>query len=302
MATDAQLPGLEDHPDNRGVFVELWVLDLLGCDYPVAVLLSQLLWWHQPAKDGGPKLSYVRDGHRWLVRRDDAWARETRLTLKQVRRAKSVLVNLGVVECRAFRISGAPTSAWRPRHEAIRALRDGHLMPLPEPVLSLAGQNGNVPGGTNRIAPAGTNGNAPGGTNPLPYTTSEVQPQRSTTTAADAASAPPERARNLPFEALCEVCRMDWNHLTDVERRRTAAALKQVRGAWSGDDLELAREIGRRAHHYLTSFEVPLTPMALAGRWAGLEHPPPMGERRRLTGTDRGLEAAERWLRRREPA
>lgn len=155
------MSGPHDHRDGRGVFVELWVLDLVDHDYPTALLLSQLLWWHQPAKDGRPKLQVERDGHRWLLRADDEWWADARLTTKQVRRARQILAKLGLVVCRRFKRNGAPTSAWRPDYDALAAAADPKC---PNPEVPPEGQfHGTTPGG-----PVGT---TPGGSLPLPIET-----------------------------------------------------------------------------------------------------------------------------------
>lgn len=103
-----------DHHDNRGVFVELWVLDLVKNDYPAAILLSQLMWWSQPAKDGRPKLSYERDGQLWLVRPDDQWGDETRLTARQVEQAKRRLKKAGLIITKRVQRGTAVVTAMRP--------------------------------------------------------------------------------------------------------------------------------------------------------------------------------------------
>lgn len=117
-------PPAIEHRDNRGVFVELWSVDVLDGDFPTAVLLSQVLWWHQPAKDGEPKLRYERDGFLWLVRPDDGWWEDCRMTLRQVRRSRGVLVGRGFIVHRRFKVGGAPTSAWRPVLAAVRSARE----------------------------------------------------------------------------------------------------------------------------------------------------------------------------------
>lgn len=117
-------PSSQDHPDNRGVWVEMWVVDLLGGDLSAAVLLSQLLWWHQPSKSGRPKLKYERDGHRWLIRADDDWWEDCRLTLRQVRRIRDLLRGGAIVEHKVVRISGATISAWRPNLSVIQAAQE----------------------------------------------------------------------------------------------------------------------------------------------------------------------------------
>lgn len=108
----------------------MWTLDLLDGDLHAALLYNQLLWWHRPALDGTPQAQYERDGHRWLLRADDDWYDECRMTQKQVRRVRSVLVAKGLIEHRRFKLNGAPTSAWRPIYEAIR----------PDPELPSEGQ------------------------------------------------------------------------------------------------------------------------------------------------------------------
>jgi hypothetical protein len=113
-----------DHHDNRGVFVELWVLDLVQNDYPAAFLLSQLMWWAQPAKDGRPKLTYRRDGELWLVRPDDGWHDELRLTARQVEQAKRRLKKAGLVVTRRVQRGTAVVTAMRPNFDAIREQAD----------------------------------------------------------------------------------------------------------------------------------------------------------------------------------
>lgn len=141
------------HPDNRGVFIELWTIDLLEGDLAAALLYSQVLWWHQPGKNGRPKVTHERNGHVWLVRPDDGWEPDCRLTTKQVRRVRSVLVGKGLIEHRRFKVNGAPTSAWRPIYEAIPEVEDP-IRPIPE--LPLEGQfHGSTPGGAVPSDPQG---------------------------------------------------------------------------------------------------------------------------------------------------
>lgn len=130
--------GFHEHRDRRGVLLRMWTLDLLDGDIHAALLYNQLLWWHQPGLDGTAKAKYERDGQMWLLRTDDDWYDECRMTQKQVRRVRSVLVTKGLIEHRRFKLNGAPTSAWRPVYEAIR----------PDPELPSEGQfQGSDPGG-----------------------------------------------------------------------------------------------------------------------------------------------------------
>lgn len=137
-----------DHEDRQGVFVRLWTIDLLDGDFHAALLFNQLLWWHRPNLDGTPKLRYERDGHVWLLRADDGWQDECRLTTKQVRRVRAVLVTKGLIEHRRFKLNGAPTSAWRPIFDAIRRPPTIHLdSDSPKTRTSLQGAVPTDPGG-----------------------------------------------------------------------------------------------------------------------------------------------------------
>lgn len=160
-----------DHPDNRGVWVELWAIDLLDGDHAAALLLSQLLWWHQPGKDGRPKVTYERNGSTWLLRPDDGW-QDCRLSQKQVRRIRSVLVAKGLIEHKRFKLNGAPTSAWRPLFDAIQ----GAIRPNPE--LPLEGQ-------FHGSDPQGAVGSAPQGEVPIPSPPSRDLPREQQLPAID---------------------------------------------------------------------------------------------------------------------
>lgn len=120
-------PSFHDSQDRRGVWVPLWVVDAVDGDWPVALLYSQLLWWHQPGLDGTNRARHRRDGEVWLLRADDEWVEECRLTLRQVRRARTILVDLGLVECRRFKREGAPVSAWRPIRPEGEVTPEGHF-------------------------------------------------------------------------------------------------------------------------------------------------------------------------------
>lgn len=113
-----------DHPDNRGVWVETWVIDLVDGDLSAALLLSQLLWWHQPGKSGRPKLRFEREGHLWLARTDDEWWDECRLTRRQVRRIRAQLESADLIEHKVVRVGTSTVSAWRPNMAVVQEAQD----------------------------------------------------------------------------------------------------------------------------------------------------------------------------------
>jgi hypothetical protein len=102
---------------------------------------------------------------------------------------------------------------------------------------------------------------------------------------------PKERPRDLLFEAVCEVCLIDWHHLTERERGKYNAAVGQIRGAGGTPDA-----VPIHAANYRAQFSTPLTPMALAGNWAMTANSPPAnlnghGHGRRETLNDRNERA-----------
>jgi hypothetical protein len=114
------MTGFRAHRDNQRVLIEMWTVDALDGDHAAAALLSQLLWWFQPAKGTRtPRVRYERDGHLWLIRSDDDWFDDCRLTTKQVRRIRKLLIERGLIVHRRFQVNGAPTGAWRPDFEAL---------------------------------------------------------------------------------------------------------------------------------------------------------------------------------------
>lgn len=70
------------------------------------VLLSQIMYWWGPAKNGETKLRVVKDGQLWLAKSRQEWQDETGLTFKRLKNAKQKLIALGVIEERPFRFSG----------------------------------------------------------------------------------------------------------------------------------------------------------------------------------------------------
>lgn len=199
--------GFHTHRDRRGLFVPLWVLDVVDNDYPTAILYAQVLWWHQPGLDGGRRARYRRDGHVWLLRADDEWNDECRLTIKQVRRSKKVLVDAGLVEVRRYKRSGAPTTAWRP----IR----------PEPELPSEGQfQGSDPGG---VVPTD-----PGGVVPL----HTDQYQRGLPTQVDDSTSSTTQVEVVDRADVEDLCR----HLADrIEGYHPERARPKVTDKWRRD-------------------------------------------------------------------
>ena len=80
-----------------------------------------------------------------------------------------------------------------------------------------------------------------------------------------------EHPRDEAFEAMCEVCAINWQEgITSDQRGRVNAALKQLRDVYP-DDLTLPMMIHERAAAWAVVYpEIPPTPQALTGNWSSL--------------------------------
>ncbi|QIN95208.1 hypothetical protein DLP3_045 [Stenotrophomonas phage vB_SmaS_DLP_3] len=81
----------------------------IGGDLATGLLLSQLVYWFKPGKTGKSKLSIVRDGRKWLAKAREEMCRETGLTLKQYKRAITVLADLELVQVERHLFAGKVT-------------------------------------------------------------------------------------------------------------------------------------------------------------------------------------------------
>lgn len=94
-------------------------IDMAG-DLASGVVLSQIVYWHLPNRDGHARLQVHREGKLWLAKGRADWWEECRISPKQADRALRVLEQRGLVEVRLFHFRNVPT-----KH--VRILPDGFL-------------------------------------------------------------------------------------------------------------------------------------------------------------------------------
>lgn len=114
----------------------------IGGDLVVGSLLSQVMYWHAPTKQGKSKLRVQRDGQWWIAKTREEWMAECGLTLKQYKRAVSVLKEKGLVEVKVMKFGGVAMGHLR--------LTRLDLLPVVAPVVG--------PKGTGHLAPKGPTG------------------------------------------------------------------------------------------------------------------------------------------------
>jgi hypothetical protein len=78
-------------------------------DLEAGVLLSQIIYWHLPDKEGEQKLTVQRDGHWWLAKAREDWWDECRLTPKQFDRAIRYLEAKQLVCTKVYKWQGQNT-------------------------------------------------------------------------------------------------------------------------------------------------------------------------------------------------
>lgn len=92
-------------------------IDIAG-DLVAGVVLSQIVYWHLPSRDGTPRLQVEREGKLWLAKGREEWWDECRISPKQADRALEVLEERGLIEVRLFKFGRAPRKHIRIRQDA----------------------------------------------------------------------------------------------------------------------------------------------------------------------------------------
>jgi len=159
----------EEQADYDGHYVKHIFVDIANGDLIAGTLLSQILYWYLPSKDGrATKLRVFKDGKLWLAKGRDDWWEECRITPKQFDRAISVLCSIGIVEKKIFKFDGNPTIHVRIVPDVYVQLVYEYMEQKKEEVaryyygssvssLDVIGENGFLPKGENGFLPKGKN-------------------------------------------------------------------------------------------------------------------------------------------------
>jgi hypothetical protein len=93
----------EDTIDFKKTYV-----DIAG-DLIAGLMLSQIIYWHLPNKQGGSKLRVKKDGYTWIAKGHADWYEEIRVTEWQAPRALKILEDKKIIEKKIHRFNGSPT-------------------------------------------------------------------------------------------------------------------------------------------------------------------------------------------------
>lgn len=172
-------------------------IDMAG-DLVAGIMLSQIVYWHLPDRDGNTRLRIEHDGVRWIARARTEWWDECRITPKQADRALDTLRKAGIIETRLYRFHGAPTvhvriiedrfmQAWQAAAEGESDHSDR----------SEPSRTPDFPQRSKTISPSGENPSSPEGKNDLPETVKSITETTTKSTAETTTTAPVVVAHQL---------------------------------------------------------------------------------------------------------
>jgi hypothetical protein len=84
-------------------------VDITG-DLVAGILLSQIIYWFLPNKDGELRTSIQRGGKRWLAKRHEDWWKECRIPERTARRNIELLEKMGLIFTSTWKFAGNPTT------------------------------------------------------------------------------------------------------------------------------------------------------------------------------------------------
>lgn len=165
------------------------------------LMLSEIIYWYLPTKNGESKLRVFRDDYHWIaVRRYDWWER-TRLSPKEADGAIALLIKNGIIIKELFKFNGDPTVHLR-INEAEFLAQLNHLQTHPL-------QNPYTPKGKSDI-PQKVKTKSPKTEIPVTETTPETTPE---TLSSDDGSDKPPKPRDLMFDLIVKHWQMQGSRV-----------------------------------------------------------------------------------------
>lgn len=154
-------------------------IDMCDGDIVAGILLSQIVFWFTPNKEGAHKITIRRGPDLWLAKKDSDWKDEIRLSVDQARRARSLLVKKGLIKCETHKFKGVP-------QVHIKIMEDAYMAAYEKAVKDIAAPN-----------PLGPEPDSDSGQNPSPLglepesLLSEITAKNTTETTAPGKPGPP---------------------------------------------------------------------------------------------------------------
>lgn len=227
-------------------------IDMAGGDLVAGVLLSQIIYWHLPSRQGHERLRIEKEGELWLAKGRADWWEECRISPKQFDRAAALLEEKDLIETDVRRFKGNPT-----KH--IRVCWDNFLRDLVLITLRPAGGKNDIPQRSITESPKGEERSSPKGDNHIAQTSISLTEsptentqrtlQRPAAPAAPEIFAPlspeevPEKKEPGPpprpaFATLSEEQKRPWRERSEREQR--------ARAKWDGRPWPADKPLSRK--------------------------------------------------------
>jgi hypothetical protein len=165
-------------------------IDMAG-DLVAGVVLSQIVYWHLPNREGHARLQVEREGKLWLAKGRADWWDECRISPKQADRVLEILERKGLIEVRLFQFGRAPTKHVRIIPEGFLRAWRAELAGSSEPAGSGEMTPSDFPQRSKSILTKGRNPFSPKGKIHLPQRVKSLDTE--TTTEITAAASEPAR-------------------------------------------------------------------------------------------------------------
>jgi len=92
----------------------------VGGDVTVGILLSRIVYWHEPKGIRRSTRHVFRDGVLWIAKTREEWMAESLFSLARYKRAISVLKQKQLIEVRVMQFKGIPMTHIRLLHDNLQ--------------------------------------------------------------------------------------------------------------------------------------------------------------------------------------
>lgn len=116
----------QDTIDFKKIYVDV------AEDLVAGLLLSQIVYWNLPNKEGKTKLRVKIDGELWLAKGREDWFEEIRISPKQFDRASKILLEKGIIEKKIKKFDGLATIHIKLNFDVLLKLIDSVLNHTPK--------------------------------------------------------------------------------------------------------------------------------------------------------------------------
>lgn len=110
---------MASHSDD--IRIDRITMQMVG-DHAAASVLTRIVYWFSPTKEGQKRTRILKNGKCWIAKTDEDWYEECYVTKDQMRRIKSLLISLGVIDIDYFRFNGLRTCHYSLNIEAYTKL------------------------------------------------------------------------------------------------------------------------------------------------------------------------------------